>query len=81
VCRRCGGKIKIVAYIHDTVAIQRILDQVGLTRPEAKPPPQVEMVVRGPLDEEAREISAAPIRRDHDRSLRSFFLNGAPPRA
>ena len=24
-CRRCGGKLKIVAYLHDTVAIKQIL--------------------------------------------------------
>jgi hypothetical protein len=58
VCRRCGGKIKIVAYIHDTVAIRRILEYLGLTPPEAKPPPQAKVIVRVPLDEEGREISA-----------------------
>ena len=26
VCKRCGGPLKVVAYITDTVAIHRILD-------------------------------------------------------
>ena len=25
-CRKCGGKLKVVAYLHDQVAIKRILD-------------------------------------------------------
>lgn len=57
-CHRCRGKIKIVAYIHDTVAIRRILEHLGLTPPEAKPPPQDKVVVRVLVDEEGRELSA-----------------------
>jgi len=37
VCRRCGGPLKVVAYITDTVAIRRILNHLGLSPPE-KPP-------------------------------------------
>ena len=48
-CRKCGVKLKIVAYIHDTVAMKQILDYLGLSPPEEpKPPP----VVRVPVDEE-----------------------------
>ena len=48
-CRKCGAKLKIVAYIHDTVAIKQILDYLGLSPPEEpKPPP----VVRVSVDEE-----------------------------
>jgi len=34
VCRRCGGPLKVVAYIADTLAIRRILDHLGLSPPE-----------------------------------------------
>ena len=58
-CRKCGGKLKIVAYLHDTVAIQQILDHLGLSPPEEpKPPPAVHEVVRVPVDEEGREMEA-----------------------
>ena len=59
-CRKCGAKLKIVAYIHDTVAIKQILDYLRLRPPEApKPPPALREVVRGPLDDEGREIEAS----------------------
>jgi len=58
-CRKCGGKLKLVAYLHDTVAIQQILDHLGLSPPEEpKPPPAVHEVVRVPVDEEGREMEA-----------------------
>ena len=59
VCKRCGGPLKVVAYITDTVAIRRILDHLGLSPPE-KPPPEVREVVRVPVDDEGREIGANP---------------------
>ena len=34
-----GGKLKIVAYLHDTVAIKQILDHLGLNPPEEAQPP------------------------------------------
>ena len=58
-CRQCGGKLKIVAYLHDTVAIKQILDHLGLSPPEVpKPPPAVHEVVRVSVDEEGREMDA-----------------------
>jgi hypothetical protein len=33
-----------------------LLDHLGLTPPEEKPPPEVKEVVRVPVDEEGREI-------------------------
>jgi hypothetical protein len=59
VCKRCGGPLKVVAYITHTVAIRRILDHLGLSPPE-KPPPEVREVVRVPVDDEGREIGANP---------------------
>ena len=58
-CRKCGGKLKIVAYLHDHVAIKQILDHLGLSPPEdPKPPPAMHEVSRVPVDEEGREIGA-----------------------
>ena len=58
-CRKCGAKLKIVAYLHDTVAIKQILDHLGLSPPEEpKPPPVPREVVRVPLNEEGWEIEA-----------------------
>ena len=58
-CRKCGGKLKIVAYLHDQVAINRVLTRLGLNPPEEpKPPPALHEVERVPVDEEGREIAA-----------------------
>jgi hypothetical protein len=58
-CRKCGGKLEIVAYLHDQVAIKQILEHLGLSPPEEpKPQPAVHEVVRVPVDEEGREIDA-----------------------
>ena len=58
-CAKCGGKLAIIAYLHDQVSISRILDHLGLGPPEtAKPPPALHEVVRVPVDEEGREIEA-----------------------
>jgi len=59
VCERCGGPLKIVAYITDTVAIRRILEHLGLTPPE-KPPPEVREILRVPVADGEREIGANP---------------------
>lgn len=59
VCRRCGGPLKVVAYITDSLAIRQILDHLDLSPPE-KPPPDIREVVRVPVDEEGREIEAQP---------------------
>jgi hypothetical protein len=58
-CGKCGGKLKIVAYLHDQVAIKHVLAHLGLSPPEEpKPPPAVHEVVRVPVDEEGREMEA-----------------------
>ena len=44
-CAKSGGKLAIVAYLHDQVSISRILDHLGLNPPEtAKPPPALHEV-------------------------------------
>ena len=55
-CRTCAGPLKIVAYIMDGLSIHRILDHLGLSPPEEKPPPEIAEVVRVPVDDEGREI-------------------------
>jgi hypothetical protein len=56
-CRKCGEKLTVVAYLHDTISIRRILDHIGSSEPEAErpPPPDVSYV---PVDDEGREIVA-----------------------
>ncbi len=58
-CGKCGGKLKIVAYLHDQVAIKQVLAHLGRGPPEEpKPPLAVHEVVRVPVDEEGREMEA-----------------------
>jgi hypothetical protein len=53
-CRQCGGKLKIVAYLHSQTAIKKILDHLGLSPPEReRPPPEIRAV---PTDDEGREL-------------------------
>jgi hypothetical protein len=56
VCQKCGGPLKIVAYVSDEVSIRRILDHLGLSPPEQEKPPPIPEVTRVPVDEEGREI-------------------------
>ena len=39
VCPKCGGKMKVVAFIMDYQAIDRIIDHLKLTFVAEKPPP------------------------------------------
>jgi hypothetical protein len=59
VCRRCGGPLRVVAYITDALAIRQILEHLDLSPPE-KPPPEIRDVVRVPVDDEGREIDLQP---------------------
>jgi hypothetical protein len=53
-CRRCGGPLQIVAYIHDQFTIKKILECLGLTPPEVeRPPPDIHYV---PVDDDGREM-------------------------
>ena len=57
VCGRCGGKLRILAYITDSLSIRRILEHIGLWPTQAaKPPPARPEVHLVPLDKEGREI-------------------------
>jgi hypothetical protein len=58
-CRKCGGKLRLIAYVTDAGPIRRILDHLGLSPPEnEKPPPPVPEVVRVPVDDGGWEIAA-----------------------
>jgi hypothetical protein len=53
-CRRCGGSLQIVAYIHDQFTIKKILECLGFSPPEVeRPPPDIQYV---PVDHDGREI-------------------------
>jgi hypothetical protein len=53
-CSDCGGPLQVVAYITDQLAINKILDHLGLSPPEeARPPPELRYV---PIDDEGREL-------------------------
>ena len=58
-CRRCGGPLKVVAYVTDSLAIRQILEHLDLSPPE-KPPPEIRDVVRAPVDDEGRKIDLQP---------------------
>jgi hypothetical protein len=34
VCRRCGGPLRVVAYVTDALAIRQILEHLDLSPPE-----------------------------------------------
>jgi hypothetical protein len=60
VCRRCGGKLRIIAYITDSLAIKQILDHLGLwPAEENKPPPAPREIRAVPVDDEGRDIAEA----------------------
>ncbi len=55
-CRECGGRLQVVAYIHDHFTIQKILDHLGLGPPEIeRPPPDIRYVL---VDHEGRELES-----------------------
>ena len=58
VCRQCGGKLKVIAYVSDEISVKRILAGLGLSPEEEKPPP-IREVVRVPVDDEGRQIQAS----------------------
>ena len=44
-CTRCGERLSIVAFVTDSAAIRRILDDLGLSaEPQQKPPPVREVL-------------------------------------
>jgi hypothetical protein len=57
-CRKCGGKLTIVAYVGDEISVKRILAELGLSPPEEEKPPPIREVVRVPVDDEGHEIQA-----------------------
>jgi hypothetical protein len=39
ICPRCGGRMKVVAFLAEPVVVDRIIRHLGLTFAAAKPPP------------------------------------------
>ncbi len=46
VCVRCGKRMSIVGLVTDTVAIGRILDDLGLSTPQQGKPPPIREIAR-----------------------------------
>ena len=44
-CPKCGGRMKIVAFLTEPAVVDRIIDQLKLTFVAEKPPPQAELQV------------------------------------
>ena len=60
ICRRCGQKLRIIAYITDSLSIKQVLDHLGLWPAEDdKPPPAAPELRTVPVDEDGREIDQA----------------------
>ena len=55
-CRKCGGRLELVAYINDGFSIRRTLHALGLSPPQQERPPPIREVVRVPVDEEGWEV-------------------------
>ena len=58
VCRQCGGKLKVVAYVTGEITVKRILAGLGLSPPEKEKRPPIGDAVRVPAHDEGREIQA-----------------------
>ena len=37
-CPRCGGEMRIVAFLHDHHEIEKIMDSLGIPKAQAPPP-------------------------------------------
>ena len=60
ICRRCGQKLRIIAYITDSLSIKQVLDHLGLWPAEDdKPPPAAPELRTVPVDEDGRQIGQA----------------------
>jgi len=56
ICSKCGGRMKVVAFITEVAVVDRIIDHLKLTFVAAKPPPShVFEQVALPEVEESRE--------------------------
>jgi len=45
-CRRCVGKLRIIAYITDLLSIKQVLDSLGLSTVQTEKPPPAPRDVR-----------------------------------
>jgi hypothetical protein len=60
ICRQCGGKLRVIAFITDSLSIKQVLEPLGLWSDEPeRPPPEPRKVRVVPVDEAGREIGEA----------------------
>jgi len=60
ICRQCGGKLRVIAFITDSLSITQVLEPLGLWSDEnQRPPPEPREVRVVPVDEAGREIGEA----------------------
>ena len=60
ICRQCGGKLRVIAFITDSLSIKQVLEPLGLWSDEhERPPPEPRELRVVPVDEAGREIGEA----------------------
>jgi hypothetical protein len=60
ICRQCGGKLRVIAFITDSLSIKQVLEPLGLWSDEnQRPPPEPREVRVVPVDDAGREIGEA----------------------
>jgi len=60
ICRQCGSKLRLIAFITDSLSIQQVLEPLGLWSDEhERPPPEPRELRVVPVDEAGREIGEA----------------------
>ncbi len=60
ICRQCGSKLRVIAFITDSLSIKQVLEPLGLWSDEnQRPPPEPREVRVVPVDDAGREIGEA----------------------
>jgi hypothetical protein len=57
ICRQCEGKLRVIAFITDSLSIKQVLEPLGLWSEEnERPPPESRGVRAVPVDDAGRQI-------------------------
>lgn len=60
ICRQCGSKLRVIAFITDSLSIKQVLEPLGLRSDEnQRHPPEPREVQVVPVDDAGREIGEA----------------------
>jgi len=60
ICRQCGGKLRVIAFITDSFSIKQVLEALGLWSDQnERSPPEPREVRVVPVDDAGREIGEA----------------------